>query len=157
MNKIEEIQKLKSLLDQGAITLDEFNILKQNVLEDGTLAMKQNYEIPAHKEASTQQAIKGDINESQPKKKFKAIIAWVIIGFLVVMYYVGSQDSVSYNSSSSSGSSGENSSKHCRYCGKEYSGAGYYHFMDGCESSTEYDDMCTQKCCYESWNATHKK
>lgn len=33
MNKIEEIQKLKSLLDQGAITLDEFNILKKNVLD----------------------------------------------------------------------------------------------------------------------------
>lgn len=33
MNKIEEIQKLKSLLDQEAITLDEYNLLKKNILE----------------------------------------------------------------------------------------------------------------------------
>jgi hypothetical protein len=34
MDKIEEIQKLKSLLDQGAITQDEYNLLKKNVLEN---------------------------------------------------------------------------------------------------------------------------
>ena len=32
MNKIEEIQKLKSLLDQGAITQQEFDLLKKDVL-----------------------------------------------------------------------------------------------------------------------------
>jgi len=34
MDKIEEIKKLKSLLDQEAITLDEYNLLKKNVLEN---------------------------------------------------------------------------------------------------------------------------
>jgi hypothetical protein len=32
MNKIEEIQKLKSLLDQGAITQEEFDSLKKNII-----------------------------------------------------------------------------------------------------------------------------
>jgi len=47
--------------------------------------------------------------------------------------------------------------KHCRYCGAEINGAGYYHVLDGCQQSKDWGDMCTQKCCYESWNATHKK
>ena len=33
MEKIEEIRSLKSLLDQGAITQDEFNALKKNVID----------------------------------------------------------------------------------------------------------------------------
>ena len=33
MNKIEEIQKLKSLLNQEAITQDEYNLLKKNILK----------------------------------------------------------------------------------------------------------------------------
>jgi hypothetical protein len=33
MDKIEEIQKLKSLLNQEAITQDEYNLLKKNILE----------------------------------------------------------------------------------------------------------------------------
>jgi len=32
MKKIEEIKKLKSLLEQGAIRNDEFNSLKNNVI-----------------------------------------------------------------------------------------------------------------------------
>ena len=118
----------------------------------------QNTEVQTNKETSTQKAKKKDINAIQPKKNSKAFIWLFLIGSILVFLYTVNPDSSSNNSSSSSGSSGsENRTKHCRYCGKEYSGAGYYHFMDKCESSTEYDDMCTQKCCYESWNATHKR
>lgn len=160
MNKIEEIQKLKSLLDQGSITQDEFNILKRNVLEDGNLATKQNSEIPAHKEVSTHQAIIGDINESQSKKKLKAIIVWGLIGFLMVMYYIGSHDSPSYNSSSSSGD--DRAVLYCNFC-KKYVVAEngkdliyYTNEVDGCAvhavNSGKYDAFCSPQCC-KAWRS----
>ena len=149
MGKIEEIKNLKTLLEQGAITPDEFNMLKKNILNK-------------EEENST-----GEMKESSPPinipnadtKKSRKPYAIGCLSMIVIYIIIAiAMDYGSSNTSSpSDGSSSGNSTKHCRYCGKEYTGAGYYHFMDKCESSTEYDDMCSQKCCYESWNATHIK
>ena len=155
LNKVQLELLSKSISE---LKISNPNLEIPNVDLSPSLVGTQNSKFQAHNEASIQQTIKNDIDEIQRKKKNKAIIWWVVIGLIFLIGYIGNHNSSSNSSSSSSGSSGsENRTKHCRYCGKEYSGAGYYHFMDKCESSTEYDDMCTQKCCYESWNATHKR
>lgn len=45
MNKIEELQKLKSLLDQGAINTEEFNSLKNKILHEKIEAVKSETKI----------------------------------------------------------------------------------------------------------------
>jgi len=46
MNKVEEIKKLKSLLDQGAISEDEFTVLKKELLSQKTDFNKANEVLP---------------------------------------------------------------------------------------------------------------
>lgn len=46
----------------------------------------------------------------------------------------------------------------CSYCGKAYTGYGYHHIFDDCVTHTEHynSNMCSKKCCMESWNASHR-
>ena len=61
------------------------------------------------------------------------------------------------SSSSSSSSSSASSSGHtCTWCGKSYSGNGYMHIGNGCETASngweKYDNKCSMKCCEDAWN-----
>ena len=45
MSKIEEIKNIKSLLDQGAITQDEFNLLKSKVLSSKAISINPETQV----------------------------------------------------------------------------------------------------------------
>lgn len=150
MNKIEEIKKLKSLFDQGAITQDEFNILKQNVLVDGNSVVNQSTEIKTHKKKNTQQAIKSDIYEIQPKKKSKAFIWLVLIGSILVFIFTMNYDSPSSTSD-------DRAVLTCIFCKKivvEENGKDLIYYtneVDGCAvhavNSGSYNAFCSPQCC----------
>lgn len=87
-------------------------------------------------------------------KKF--LIAAAVIGFC---WFVGnaiysiSSDSSS-SSSESSSSSGYSSGTHtCAWCGKSFTGYGYFHLGTGCANGDNniQGDMCSTRCCKEEW------
>lgn len=46
----------------------------------------------------------------------------------------------------------------CTWCGREYKGIGYMHVADQCIQPVKeigIDITCSEKCCWESWKATH--
>lgn len=78
----------------------------------------------------------------------KLIIFVIVVG---ILYYIGSRNDSS-SSTSSSSSSSNSSIKKCSWCGNEFTGDGYSHLFDGCVSG---GSMCSEKCCMDSWNASH--
>jgi hypothetical protein len=70
MNKIEEIKKLKSLLDEGAITQDEFDSLKKSIISTETKAkdtlVNQNSNLTNEKQ---KQLIKPDTGNKTYREK----------------------------------------------------------------------------------------
>lgn len=109
MDKIEEIKKLKSLLDQGAITQDEYDLLKKNILENnGTKSISKpnksnsHEKIPASKLKPSvddvQKNISNDLvtNTTSPRIDFGnfkkgAIVIGIII---LIIYLLSSSNSV---------------------------------------------------------------
>ncbi len=83
------------------------------------------------------------------------IAAAIIIG-LIIWAYSGSGGGSSSSSSSSGNYSSSEKTHTCVWCGKTYTGAGYYHIEDECASTVaDYDQCCSQKCCMDQWNSTH--
>lgn len=70
MNKIEEIKKLKTLLDEGAITEDEFNSLKKGIISTDAKAkeilLNENSDLRNQKK---EQLVAPDTNNKTFKKK----------------------------------------------------------------------------------------
>lgn len=99
MDKSEEIKKLKSLLDQGAITQDEFDNLKKNILnapsEDQSTQMnsgKQGLE-----ESQNQYQFHNQANLSGQKQvNYLAIICAGITAISVFLPWVEASSSVSW-------------------------------------------------------------
>jgi hypothetical protein len=75
MDAIEEIKKLKALLDQGAITAEEFNDLKKKTINDKLL-------IPTTESKST------DNSQSASKRRpslFKKILLTIVLAIITIM------------------------------------------------------------------------
>ena len=226
MNKIEEIKILKNLLNEGAITEDEFvalkkqiisnqkesntseNSIKQEVLpkpkkrkvSDNTSEVKLKEKLS--KESHCNESHFGDgkaiitiissilsiiaglifwerfnfiafilltgisitgiaILERTNKEILRNLYLGLIsIGLvLLIVFPIGyksnsSSSSSESHSSTSSGSSYSSDTRTCSYCGKEFSGNGYYHFGTGCvegDKSLGAGNMCSKKCCSEEW------
>lgn len=83
MSKIEEIKDLKSLLDQGAITLEEFNDLKKRIIENesepaiGTTTQATTNE--KREEKTILEASKNEDESQIEPKKFTVILTQNII------------------------------------------------------------------------------
>ena len=245
MNKIEEIQKLKSLLDQGAISQVEFDSLKKNILSSGAQA---NESIPNENINATYQENIFDENAGNIKKnenlkttsktynkktvnksnstewesgdgatsgllkvcfllsiimgayvgdKYGSFITFLIFAglsiavakaipkltprlthknlllgvqtialiSLVIYFNKDYSTSSTYSSkspssvfqsgsSSSSSSSYSSSTRTCSWCGKSYSGNGYYHLGNDCvegDKNLGAGNMCSTRCCQEEW------
>ena len=107
MNIIEEIKRLKSLLDQGAITLDEFNMLKKNVLAKeeeksiGTPMVNPNTPM----EVSDQKMIENEIKSTNTPQRPRVIRSLFFIGLVICIIYAVNHGSSSDNSSSPSSDS----------------------------------------------------
>lgn len=97
MDKIEEIKKLKSLLDQGAITLDEFNILKTNVLASSTRQIIS--------ETTKPYSAKFPVNSNKQSAKSLPVVrlAFIIIasGFFIYLAFWQSERTSSQSNGSS--------------------------------------------------------
>lgn len=63
MDKIEELEKYKKLLDDGAITEDEFRLMKQKIL-----GLKTDDEKAAEKQAEREQAL-AEIEKMREEKR----------------------------------------------------------------------------------------
>ena len=115
MNKIEELKKLKSLLDQGAISEEEFTLLKKQILDiqDDTNQFEQTikqeelytpekYNVPdeTSKETSNTSSQSNDMQQGISPKKSKAN-AWAIFiagiaAISVFLPWVEASSSVSF-------------------------------------------------------------
>ena len=84
MNKIEEIQKLKSLLDQGAITNEEFQVLKSNLISDGSSINSAN--ITSEKSTQSNSPVKKTSSNRGKKYLISTIIGSIAI--LIVSYFL---------------------------------------------------------------------
>ena len=83
----------------------------------------------------------------------------VVAGGLVLAFNKCSNSTPSHNETEGSAYNYVNKKNHCTWCGKEYSGGGYIHVMDGCEAATGTFagiGQCSEKCCYDSWNSGRK-
>jgi hypothetical protein len=90
---------------------------------------------------------------------FVKTFKYISIGFMSLMLLIGKSNEgyVSPYSGTSSSSASEEV-HHCTWCGKEYSGTGYFHIMNECvhpEKDIGIDVQCSQKCCMDSWNSKH--
>jgi len=146
IDKIEEIKKLKSLLDQGAITLDEFNILKKNVLQE-----EEEKSIGKLKESSPPINIrKADIKKSRKPYAIGCLAMIVIYVIIAIAIDHGS----SYTSSPSSD---DRAVLYCIFCKKtvvEENGKDLIYYtneVDGCAvhavNSGSYNAFCSPQCC----------
>jgi len=110
ISKIEEIKLLKTLLDQGAITIEEFNQLKKNVLEKEEVESIHNpkngspfsdipkaYLNPNISDVKTK--FSGDYNYKNNNTNFLtstfAKVALAIGITILIGYYIGSSNSLS--------------------------------------------------------------
>lgn len=98
--------------------------------------------------------------KEEKKDTIKAVKKLSIIAGVCILLIGGCVHLVNQYGGSSSSSSGNYSSStkthKCIWCGKEYTGAGYYHIEDQCASTdADYDQCCSEKCCQEQWNSTH--
>jgi hypothetical protein len=79
MDIIEEIKKLKALLDQGAITTEEFNDLKKKTFDNNTLI--------------TQTETKSTINSPSASKRrpslFKMILLTSVLAIITILVVLG--------------------------------------------------------------------
>ena len=92
MEKLEEIQKLKSLLDQGAITQDEFTTLKKNLLAEnkgasGLDLSSVNNETVTGKKATKKVLLPEDkLAQKEAKKTLRQmdldVVQWNLIYFI---------------------------------------------------------------------------
>jgi len=87
MNKVEEIKKLKSLLDQGAITENEFISLKKLMLEEDE-KVKFDIQIPPHsigtiKEDSFESLTSNFTDSTSTQNKFTSVLTQERIDMLV--------------------------------------------------------------------------
>ena len=65
MDAIEEIKKIKTLLDQGAITNEEFNALKSKVLSQGSIESVEMETSPTHSQISSKVDSHNESTEAQ--------------------------------------------------------------------------------------------
>lgn len=245
MNKLEEIQKLKSLLDQGAITQDEFDSLKKKIISAGAEAKESipNKNINSTYEENVFDGNAGNntkienlkttsktynkktVNKSNSTEwesgngatsgllkvcfllsiimgayvgdKYGSFITFLMFAglsiavaiaipkliprclhknlllgtqtmvlILLVIYFTedystsstysskSSSSAFQSGSSSSSSSSSSSGSRTCSYCGKSYTGNGYYHLFDDCvegDKNLGSGNMCSTRCCQEEW------
>jgi len=90
MNKIEEIKKLASLLNEGAITQEEFNSLKRNILssENKSMTIKSNksqvYEQQGEKKITDNITRNTELNSNTISPKASVFI--VLIGLIVFFF-----------------------------------------------------------------------
>lgn len=115
------------------------------------------------KQAGAKEPPKATSNKSVTRSKgnTKTLIQGGI-GFVVLMVLLGV--CMKYTGGPSPSSSNPYIAKdyNCTYCGKKYTGTGYYHILDDCvKRETEHGldpgfaEMCSKKCCMESWNLSH--
>lgn len=223
MSKIDEIKRLKDLLDQGALTEEEFRIMKNEVMNTPTNQQKESQlpEIkPVVKKDSKQRnpAVPG-VKTSSGKSNnnywepgndhtafllkigiLSAIVSAVSLGlktenillsiiagvifigslfffpklinrmiirnlslagfislFVIVTIIPFGTGNSSYSSSTDSYAPVEKT-RNCQWCGKSYTGNGYFHLLDDCvpgDPNLGTGGMCSKKCCMDSWNASH--
>jgi hypothetical protein len=227
MYKIEELKKLKSLYDQGAISENEFTLLKKQIIsnqkesissenstnqndllrtkrnnvlkkvsyinsEETTIKKKQtnvwqegNYATGIFLKTGllfsvlagltiwyrynffafiifTGISITGIVLLGKVKKVLtrNLYLGLISVGLLLLNIFPLNNNSNSSSSGSdsnstiSSGSSYSSETRTCSYCGKEFSGNGYYHLFDDCvegDKNLGSGNMCSRKCCNEEW------
>lgn len=69
-NKIEQIKRLKSLLDSGALTTEEFNLAKKRLLESDMSIVSESKPASDSKEQTPQESV---TTEEQQSSETKAI------------------------------------------------------------------------------------
>jgi len=134
MNTIDEIKKLKALFDQGAITEEEFNMLKKNVLLNNNEPTDSvNNPISSTNDQEKNKRLTNTLNLplDKPTQKVAAIRLFakrILIGAIIlgIVWLIGNVffSSSSYTSSSSISSPYEDNSiqqqtekkKACKYC-----------------------------------------
>lgn len=247
MNTIEELKKLKSLFDQGAITQDEFDSLKKNIISSGiqekdallnqksNLKDEENVILESNNKTSkiakpntggnktkNTKAVSNKKNENTSYKnnstkwednnnatlnlvnisRFFGLVLGLVFVFrytnffalvipiglsigasiaiaklipkllvrnislgmlsvvlvLLISFPIGNtsfgKSKTSSNSSSENYSGTSTSTRTCAWCGKSYSGDGYYHLGNECvkgDKNLGAGNMCSIKCCQEEW------
>ena len=141
---------VKALVENG-VDFNQRNSKKINPLYYAF--SKKKYEIvDLLKKAGAENLSEQEIKSYEGKRlMIKLIVAICIVAFLFMVYSIYNSPSTS-TTSSSSNQDGFN--HHCTYCGKAYSGAGYFHFMNGCvkDDGNSGDHMCSLRCCQEEWS-----
>ncbi|RZK44731.1 MAG: hypothetical protein EOO61_02755 [Hymenobacter sp.] len=96
-------------------------------------------------------------SENRPVAALKgvALVTFLVWGFN--KFTGGTSSETASNEPSKAMSDYVNKTHRCTWCRREYSGGGYIHVLDGCEPAAgafaDIDNQCSEKCCYESWNA----
>ena len=121
MNKIEEIKKLAKLFNEGAITQEEFNLLKKNVLAQTSNPIPtQSRAVQENKKTAEKLQIPNSINTTSTlndvatKSSSIGAIAFIVIiaGFVLFFAFGGNEGS----SSRSNNTVQEKERKICNRC-----------------------------------------
>ena len=148
-------QTIEILLNNGA----DVNIQDANTKETALYLaqkLKKDAIVQLLKNAGAKELTGEEMDVIKKKVKRKNIIALVKVAVFLICF--GGCFYSYMSSSSSSGSISSSQKTHtCTWCHKQYTGAGYYHIEDQCTSTNaSYDLCCSEKCCMESWNASHR-
>lgn len=148
-------ETIKLLIDNGA----DLNIMNKAKVNALFLAEKKKDPeiIELLKNAG---AIEMTVEEIKAHKKAKLTkTLTMVIAFALCVGIV--QLCNSHSSSGSSSSSSSSSEEHtCTWCNKSYSGNGYHHIGNRCETARngweKQNQNCSMKCCEEAWkNGRH--
>jgi hypothetical protein len=131
---------------QDAKTKETAMYLAQQLKKNEIVQLLKNFGVKELTEEEMN-ALKKKINGGYFKKA---------LAYLVLFLLCWGGCTYMYNHSNSSSSSSITKTHVCTWCHKQYSGAGYYHIEDQCNTTNaDYDQCCSEKCCMESWNASH--
>lgn len=147
----DEIKKLKDLLDSGAITQQEYEQQKKELLGPSQAQTKTNPSTPPHSEATASTASQSPVYVAPAKKKKKSgclIAVIVFIGLLMVIGALSSGESDSATSSSTSSPSSSSSSSAASLEDEDLQ-AKYREFDD--KSWSDFEKMYISHSTFMSW------